>query len=235
MSIQSSRIILKKALLNLNTTVYSTHLCLGSVVAPVIFSKGKRALLIDEEKKAAIVLAHDQEEANFTILILTELIAIVKDLKQRGLILDVDSKTTEFELFYSLHENELFPRSVPQEYRTSDDCSLVYSGTAKLTDGDVTLIGFPVPNQLYDYLKMTLLSVSFPTPDYSDYINHDFSTVESYRTKRALRISWIAIIVAILIGLLTPIVSVFLGNQWGHTVLKTEQFQEIIQAIRDND
>ena len=230
-----SRRIIKESLLKLDSTVFFNQECLGCVVAPVLFQKGKRALLIDDEKKSAIVFAVNQNEANNSIMLLTELIAYVKVIKRNGLVLDVDTKHSDLEFFYSIPNNELFAQSVPGFFETGDGCILEYSDTCQIKDDGVILTGYSIPTQLFSALKDTLLSVSFPTPEYSDYLNHNFNTIESFHTKRALKISWFAIAVAILIGVLSPLFSVFIGNRFGYTVLKTEQFQELIQIIRDND
>lgn len=208
---------------------------MGSVVAPVLFMKGRRALLLDEDKKCAVVFAPNQADANFTILLLTEFIAILKRMKEQGVILDADHKKSDLELLYSVPENELVSESVPGLYSATDDVELQYGSNPHLIDDGITLAGFPIPSQLFTPLKEVLLTVSFPTPGYKDYLNHGFMTEDTFRAKRSLRVSWIAVIVAILIGVLSPFGAVLLGNKWGYTTLETNQFQKIIRIMQGDD
>lgn len=227
--------ILKKSLLQLNTSIYSTQYCLGCIIAPMLFAKGKRALLIDESQKRAFVFANNQNEAYFSIMLLTELITVIGEMKKQGVIIDAEIKQTDLELFYSTEVNELMDDSIPGRYKTTNGGVLEYSSKPQLKEDDILLTGYVIPSQLFAPLKETLLSISFPTPHYSDYINHGFCTEDAFRTKRAFRVSWFAIIVAILIGVLSPFGSILLGNLFGHMTLDNGQFQKLITVIRDND
>lgn len=227
--------ILKESLLRLDSSVFSTRLCLGFVLAPTLFVKGERALLIDVTNDRAVVFATNKKEADYSIMVLTELIALVKSMKQNGLLLAVDYKKTDLELLYSASCNDLQSGSIPNTYSTSDGCELVCSPDLQLKDGAISLSGFSLPTQLFPFIKETLLAVFFPTPDLIDYLNRGFCSPEFYQTKRALRVSRISVIVAFLIGVLSPFAAVFLGNKWGHSTIESKQFNEIICSIRDND
>lgn len=221
--------------MSLDSSIFSTQRCLGSVVSPVLFMKGGRALLLDEDKKTAVVFAKNQAEANYSVLLLTEFIALLTKMKAQGVILDVDCKKSDLELFYSIPQNELMRNSVPDVFSASDDVELHYNSNPHLIDGSITLVGFPIPSQLFTPLREILLTVSFPTPGYKDYLKHGFMPEEAYRAKKALHVSRIAVIVAILIGVLSPFGAVMLGNKWGYTTLETNQFQKIIRVLQSND
>lgn len=227
--------ILKKSLLKLDRSIYSTQLCLGCVVSPVLFASGERALMINKEMGCAVVFSRSQEEADYSIMLLTQLISIIKEIKTQGLLLNVGFKKTDLELFYSSPQNELKAQSVPGRYYSSSGCILECADAPLLKDEDRVLMGFNLPPQLFKPLSEDLLSVFFPTPDYKAYLTRDFCSVEEYRAKRALRISWFAIVVAILIGISSPFFAVILGNRFGQTELKEEQYKGLLKEIRNND
>ena len=227
--------IIKKSLLQLDSSIFSTQLCLGCVVSPILFAGGKRALMINKERECAIVFSRSQEEADYSIMLLTQLIAIINEIKKQGLLLGVGYKKTDLEFFYSSSQNELIAQSVPGRYCSSTGCILECLDTPLLKDEDIILKGYSLPPQLFEPLSEALLSVFFPTPDYKVYLTRDFCTVEEYRAKRALRVSWVAIIVAILIGISSPFFAVFWGNRYGQTELKVEQYQGLLKEIRNND
>ena len=95
------------------------------------------------------------------------------------------------------------------------------------------MLSFELPEQLFNPLSQYLFSIIYPTNDLDRYVSYGFMEEEEYRTRKALKNSRIAIIVAILIGVISPFASVLIANHYGKTTLDETQLSLIINSIGD--
>lgn len=56
-------------------------------------------------------------------------------------------------------------------------------------------------------------AIIYPLPRLIDYVEHDFKTIEQRRFEKQTRITWISILVALAIGILSPFISHYISNR----------------------
>ena len=55
--------------------------------------------------------------------------------------------------------------------------------------------------------------IIYPLPRLIDYVEHDFKTIEQRRFEKQTRLTWISILVALAIGILSPFISHYISNR----------------------
>lgn len=55
-------------------------------------------------------------------------------------------------------------------------------------------------------------AIIYPLPRLIDYVEHDFKTIEQRRFEKQTRLTWISILVALAIGILSPFISHYISN-----------------------
>ena len=56
-------------------------------------------------------------------------------------------------------------------------------------------------------------AIIYPLPRLIDYVEHDFKTIEQRRFEKQTRLTWISILVALAIGILSPFISHYISNR----------------------
>lgn len=56
-------------------------------------------------------------------------------------------------------------------------------------------------------------AIIYPLPRLIDYVEHDFKTIEQRRFDKQTRLTWISILVALAIGILSPFISHYISNR----------------------
>lgn len=178
----------------------NSELCFGDFVASQYFKEGRCALIIDENTNSCQILLQDIRQAPKTILSLTELLGVMTQLEKDASIILLDNTIIGgINLFY---EGKLdFAESIlPGRYQLSSTSYLSYT-PGKTAQIDEKLFGISVPEPLVNSFIRLFSSKVFPTAALARFVKQGFMSDAQYDTMRALRLSRIAILVAILLGL----------------------------------
>lgn len=210
---------------------------LGEVIAPFFFRSNECALLLNIQNKTVEVLSVTTTDENVVKFFyqLTELLSILHDLNNNHLIYVLPQEIDSTSEFYYQKKTDYSKSLLDSAIKinSSNILKLMPDGTHSVFEGSKQILkGYCYPSVLYDDLMYFFNSIVYPTSGLNLYIKHYFYPIELYETKRSNKISKISIIVAILIALLSPFVSVLLNNKYGVCKLNENQYKELIQLIK---
>lgn len=213
---------------------YDDNVVFWRLVCPILFPRHKNALFVDFTNNKGFIFAPSRSEASSSFKLMSALISVMSNLERDGLIY-VSNYTEQSGVSLAYGESiVLDSQPLPSRYESKNDGVIIDEESAtsfSLRDGDSVMCSYELPKQLFLPLSRYLFSIIFPTNELDKYVSLGFMTEDKYHTKKALRISRVAIVIALLIGILTPIVSVIISNYWGVTTLNEEQLALIINAI----
>ena len=227
---------IKKVLKSLTQFSFGTNTIFMRIVSPIFFPRSQSALFVDFINNKAFVLAPAIDEATVAIKLIIALISVMSKLEEKCLIYVSDkSFHSDCSIVYG-DKIVLDSHPLPSRYESKDDNIVLDQESSTrytLKDGDCSMLSFELPEQLFNPLSQYLFSIIYPTNDLDRYVSYGFMEEEEYRTRKALKNSRIAIIVAILIGVISPFASVLIANHYGKTTLDETQLSLIINSIGD--
>lgn len=215
------------------TDITSSVDMLGDVIADILFKDRKSALFVNNDNHTVLLLLPTNvknKRKQESILRLIELLAILEKLERDGLIYVDDSNYLPVCFFYQ--SKELFEQDqCPGTYKVSkhvtlnnlDDTNL----TLKLLDEELMSTSAVIERAGVPLARF-LCSSCLPTRSLWDYVDRGFKTKEERNTQLGLRYSIISMTIAVLIALVSPIISVLTANRIGFSTIKREQMDSLI-------
>lgn len=210
---------------------------LGDVAADILFKKGKSAFFVNNENnKVALLLPPNTKSyiRKEEILLLTELLAVLQNLENKGLIYVDDTYSLPQYLFYQ--GKDMFEKDQrPGVYKVSDQTILKYhndSQVALMVNEEKLLCVTAVFEHIGLSLARFLCSVVIPTRSLNDYVRRGFKTKEERNTQLGLRYSIISMTIAVLIAAISPIISVLISNKYGFSTIREDQMDSILKVSK---
>lgn len=199
---------------------------LGDLAASVLFSSNHAALVVDHNEKRLSLLSTSDKERYCLYRLLVSILAEINNLSNSSLVFLSTPPLSGLSVFYS-GKTDLSNTQDPDLVDLGDNISLSILGNlCRITD-KVELNGEFFSHEIYEMIAPVFCSRVYPGSGLYEYINDGFKTKELKIATRAYYISIVAIIVAILLCFVSPLVSDWLGNN----TLDSTQFQQILNAI----
>ena len=202
----------------------------GIQYSEILFPIGVRAI-VEWQDRYYLVLP---EESNFNdeYKLLTELFSYLRYMENEHIVY-VQSITSKVSVLLNGVSDQK-KNTVREEYDLGNNCALclnnnlpsihcVARGVQMTNVNDVTSLRSDIEHYLQSYI--------YPTTSLSYFIKHDYLSESDYQTKRSVSISRVSIVVAIIIALCSPIVTLLISNKWGYVTINDNQF-EIIKALK---
>ena len=210
---------------------------LGDIISDILFETNKLALYIDKDKDRFYILfptVNNKAKEQDVILLLTELLTVLEDLKCNRLIY-VTNNAIDIKHFY-YQSKEFFEKDQrPNIYRIAKNVTLSVppGGELKLREnGRETMSGMPLDSQIGKPLAKFLTSRVLPTKSLKEYVKRGFLTKEEKYTRRSLKYSVISMVIAISIAVISPLLSVFVSNKYGIITLKQQQLDSLLNRMK---
>lgn len=199
---------------------------LGDLTASVLFSSNHAALVVDHNEKRLSLLSTSEKERNYFYRLLVSVLAEINTLSNSSMVFLSTPPLSGLSVYYA-GKTDLNNTQDPDVVDLGDDISLyIHDYHCRLTD-KAELNGEFFSHEIYEMIAPVFCSRVYPGSGLYEYIKDGFKTKEIKIATRAYHISIIAIIVAILLCLVSPLVSDWLGNN----TLDSNQFQQILNAI----
>lgn len=220
----------------------------GMVMLPMLFSKGKQALLVVNQGKDAMLLLPNRDLKTITTSMteMVEFISLMEFLeKERLIYVQSFPMTCDVALFYegssiylditrdesnnfssTLSPGESFVRNT-SGYQVWQMGSVVLSSVCGITD-------------LCERLLRYLNAVIYPTETLRGLVRNDFLTDEELQcraqlkeAKKSVRISAIAFLLSICSIIASPIISVWVSNHYGYSTLNEKQMNKLESVLNE--
>lgn len=209
---------------------------LGDIIAPLLFKNCDCALFLSTTQKSVEVLLppnSNQKKLHEKFLLLTELVTLLKYLEKERLIFLIQQQETLLSEFYyqnkkdySTTQTEFVIKINKNEFLQGNELHSVCVG-----EKVVLQTTFPITTVLYSDLIYYLNSIVYPTAELKEYINRNFKSEDLYISRKSILVSRISIYIAVFIAVISPLVSLYLCNNYGITKLDEFQFKKIINHI----
>lgn len=114
-----------------------------------------------------------------------------------------------------------------------------------LDAGNTVMQGFTFTKELYERFVHFFNSVIYPTSSLKELVKNNYVSENEHRfnlsmenaqkqleeARQSVKMSKRALCIAILVAILSPILSVWISNQWGVVTIDECQFEQIIEAL----
>ena len=197
----------------------------GIQYGSTLFPERKRAVV--KEAGSFYLLLPEGSNKNEEFALLTELFSYLRYMEENHIVYVRQSERPVDVLLDGYRDKNL--NSATGEYNLGNGCSLkIEDGTPKILCSDNTLL-----QSLLDITSLTadiehfLLAYVYPTATLHDFIANDYLSKTDFQAKRSVNISRMSIIVAVIIAVLSPVVTIFLGNKFGIATLNKQQFDTL--------
>lgn len=201
----------------------------GSQFSDTLFPIGKRGIVKYKEKYWLLLPKDSDKEEEFKLL--TELFSYLRYMEESHIVYVKDSEYPVDVLIQG--QNDKYYNSATQNYYLGNGCLLSYvedqlsiiccnNTKFNLSESeDISILAAEIEHYLLGYV--------YPTASLHDFIQHGYLSSSDYQSKRAISISRASIIVAITIALLSPLLTVFVGNRYGKTTIVQHQFDSLMR------
>lgn len=209
----------------------------GSLIADVIFDKQTAALLIDNDSHCFLL---HSSELKFSELYqtITKLLSVLSYLEANGLIYrQCDDCRDELTVFYE-GSNDLKQLTGGRSYRLGNGYNLQkekdkYQVTT--SDNKTVLPECHNMSALYKEISYYMKSFIYPASGLSAYVDHNYLSDNDYQSKKSLCVSRLSLWTAVVVACLSPIISLLLGNKWGVTEIKEDQYEQFMKRTAITD
>ena len=219
----------------------------GMVMQPILFSKGKLALLVVNQGKNGMLLLPNRDLKTITTSMteMVEFISLMEFLeKERLIYVQSFPMTCDVSLFY---EGSSIYLDI-----TRDECnnfsSTISPGESFVCNsngyqvwqmGSVGLSTVCGVDDLCERLLHYLNAMIYPTETLRGLVRNDFLTDEELQcraqlkeARKSVRISTIAFLLSICSIVVSPIVSVWVSNHYGYSTLSEKQLLRLESVIK---
>lgn len=201
----------------------------GIQFSDTLFSIGSRAIVKDKDKYW--LLLPKESNKNEEIMLLTELFSYLRYMEESHFLYVKVSEHPVDVIIQGLNDKLL--NSATRYYDLGNGCLLSY-GEDQLSiicqdnpkfnlseSEDISFLAAEIEHYLFGYV--------YPTASLHDFIQYGYLSTSDYHSKRAISISRVSIIVAIVIAFFSPILTVFVGNRYGKTTIVQHQFDTLMR------
>lgn len=202
---------------------------LGDCVADILFSDC--AIFIDEQCRVFLLQSLSNKGSDVNGFILGDLVSTLRKLEDSMLIY-VIGKEPSLPLLYYSAKTQCAKTQFENRYDIGNGMILRQEDVTACIEKDGTVIasGSMLPSRLGDVVASYLTATAYPSEGLKDYIKRGFQTEESYLAKRANRISIASVVLAIIIAVSAPFITVWWSNTHGKTTIVEPQFEGILKA-----
>lgn len=220
---------IQRVLKRINEKGLENDTVLGDSVSDILFSDC--AIFIDEQRRVFLLQLHSNKGLDVNGLILGDLVSTLRKLDDAMLIYVIGQEIHLPLLFYSAIK-QCARTQFENRYDIGNGMLLkLEEYTASIEkDGIVIANGSMLPSRLGDVVASYLTATAYPSEGLKDYIKRGFQTEESYLAKRANRISIASVVLAIMIAVSAPFITVWWSNTHGKTTIVEPQFEGILKA-----
>ncbi len=200
--------------------------CFGETISPILFSVNKAALCCFDNNYYLLTQNDNKNNQDIAFRKIVEVLSYLEDLEKNHLIyVHLQSNDLDDEKPYLFYDGKQHVRNCqdPNSWDIGNNQSLQLKDntTFFIEKNDCTVLqSTPMPEPINDELNRFFFSNIYPTSKLDSYIRHGFRTNE----QRALRLSMISLIIAVLL----PVLVIFLSNRWGYVTIDKEQFKQLI-------
>lgn len=200
---------------------------LGELLETNLFKK--QALLIDESGKVFMLTSDWDKDGLF----LTDLISVLRELEGNNLIYVSGSNNFENICLFYEKQSKCETTQFEGRFDIGDGQTLVKKDDIAWIEnnGKKTLTGMLISDILAKEVVRYLTSVVYPTEGLKEYIKRGYQTEESRLSKRANTISVVSVVIAIIIAVLSPFLTVWWSNTHGKSTITDNQFNRLIDSI----
>lgn len=210
---------------------------LGNTIADILFKEGTSALYVNNEVGLSFLLLSTETKSkkkHESILLLTELVAVLRNLEEQGVIYVDDDCSLPKDLFYQ--GKVIFEKDQkPGVYKISNNLTLNCQDEQNITmnaKGKELMTSTVVYDQVGKPLARYLCSYVFPTMSLKNYVERRFRTREERNTHLGLRYSVISMTIAVIIATISPFLSVIIANRYGFSTIRHDQMDSILKVAK---
>ena len=202
---------------------------LGDSISDILFSDC--AIFIDEKRRVFLLQSPSNKGSDVNGLILGDLVSTLRKL-ENSMLIYVIGKEPSLPLLYYSAKTQCAKTQFENRYDIGNGMLLkLEEDTVSIEkDGIVIANGSMLPSRLGDVVVSYLTATAYPSEGLKDYIKRGFLTEESYLAKRANRISIASVVLAIMIAVSAPFITVWWSNTHGKTTIVEPQFERILKA-----
>lgn len=202
---------------------------LGDSVSDILFSDC--AIFIDEQRKVFLLQSPSKKGADVNGLILGDLVSTLHKLEDSMLIYVIE-KDPDLPLIYYSAKTQCTRTQFENRFDIGNGMILKQDDATACVEkgGTVVISGSQLPSRLGDVIANYLTSIAYPSEGLKGYIDRDFQTEDKYLARRANCISIVSVILAILIAVSAPFITVWWSNTHGKTTIVEPQFEGILKA-----
>lgn len=219
----------------------------GMVVQPILFSKGKLALLVVNQGKNGMLLLPNRDLKTITTSMteMVEFISLIEFLeKERLIYVQSFPMTCDVSLFYEGSSIYLdITRDECNNFSSTISPGEIFvrnsNGYQVWQMGSVVLSTVCGVDDLCERLLRYLNAVIYPTETLRGLVRNDFLTDEELQcraqlkeARKSVRISTIAFLLSICSIVVSPIVSVWVSNHYGYSTLSEKQLLRLESVIK---
>ncbi len=209
---------------------------LGEIVTPILFKNKSLALAINISGRDELLFKSDASNDTIqkSILQLTEIVALLDYLEKNRYILVVETDLIN-ELFYD-KTTDFSQTQLPNEYLIADNLNLLSKANEPMQiiekGKNVIMEGKQVSELLMTPIKRFFSCAVLPTNALKDYKKRGYKALDEYLTRLGLRFSIASMVIAVLIALFSPLATIFLGNRYGISTIKSDQMDSILHTTK---
>lgn len=252
----------KEIINSIAATQPERQLRFGDIISPLIFGRNSCALFMIHSSKSYNLFTRpgNNAQAKSIYAKLAQLFALLDYLKEnRYITLLPLSPTQECDIFYedagqnmNISNTSIFinPTKPNLRIEISNNPATKEVQAFIMEGNDKILQGYTFTPELYTTFLHYLLSVVYPTTRLIDLTKNNFIPDEERHYQESIRLAYDQInvankqirqathslrlsIVAIIIAILSPILTIFISNKWGVSTINKEQFEELIQQQKE--
>jgi hypothetical protein len=217
----------------INKTSISSNQTLGILLSNVLFSK--MAVFCNAKGDTFLLSSKLNNESIKNGLLITELVSVLHDLEESHSVYVTESigRRSEF-LLYNGYKCVTQTQFEGRFDVGNGEELLVEDGKAVIKNRDdnySVLEGELVSQPLSDELFRILTAIIYPTERLGEFIKWNYQTEEKRQMKKANLISIISVVIAIIIAVSAPFMSVYWSNSHGEVTINRSQFKQILSTI----
>lgn len=161
-----------------------------------------------------------------------ELLEWLEYLEDEHLIY-VGDNTKELKHLYYKGATMFSMGQIESEYNIGTNLILnVLDGKASIAyNGKCILSGDGGPNYLYEKFRHFFSSIIYPTISLSNFVKNDFLTEEQLNINKSLNLARWGVWISLFVATLSPIVTVWISNEFGISTLNSDQYNKLIEGI----
>ncbi len=206
----------------------------GNLISKYLFKDGESALVINGQRSYLLVRKTATDSfVHSKILLLLELIAVFESLQKSHDILILNSVRDPICVYYDAKEQ--LNNIMHDMYRLSDNQVLILGTHNRISinkDSTPLLSKAIELTSLQTEFAKYMSSVILPTSGLSKFKENGYVDNDVFLNMRSLKVSRLSVIVAIILAVLSPIISIVLSNAMSYSKIEGKQFKQIIETIQ---